>query len=78
MPKTNPIPTPEAPGLQRPRVPKLAYTVVDAAEASGISRSSLYECIRSGELKSVLRMGRRLIMADALISFLEGTAPQAA
>lgn len=49
----------------------LAYRVNDAARASGISRSSLYELISSGALTSIKVAGRRLILADDLRSFLE-------
>jgi excisionase family DNA binding protein len=44
----------------------LAYGVNDAAKVSGLSRSSIYNLIGEGRLRSVLVAGRRLIPADAL------------
>lgn len=40
---------------------KLTYTVTEAAELLGISRSSAYECVRRGEIPS-LTLGRRVII----------------
>ncbi len=57
---------------------KLAFTVDEAAAASGIGRSSLYAKIRDGSLQSRVVCGRRLIMADDLRAFLTGCEPKAA
>ena len=40
---------------------KITYTVTEAAELLGISRSSAYECVRRGELPS-LTLGRRVVI----------------
>ena len=40
---------------------KLTYTVTEAAELLGISRSSAYECVRRGEIPS-LTLGRRVVI----------------
>jgi excisionase family DNA binding protein len=52
----------------------LAYRVNDAAKVAGLSRSSLYELIGEGKLRSVLVAGRRLIPADALRDLLRVAA----
>jgi excisionase family DNA binding protein len=43
---------------------KLTYTVTEAAELLGISRTSAYECVNRGEIPS-LRLGRRLLVTRA-------------
>ncbi|MEM8923795.1 MAG: helix-turn-helix domain-containing protein [Actinomycetota bacterium] len=50
--------------------PKLAYSVEEAAEALGISRRSIYELLRSGQLGSVKIGARRLIRRTDLDVFL--------
>jgi len=47
----------------------LAFTVPDAVAYSGLSRSRLYQLIRSRELASLQVGGRRMIMRSALDSF---------
>ena len=49
---------------------KLAYRIDEAAQASGIGRTSLYELIGSGQLKAFKAAGRRLIMRADLEAFL--------
>lgn len=48
----------------------IAYTVANAAKASGASRTALYEALRRGELKARKHGKRTLIEADALRSWL--------
>lgn len=51
-------------------VPRLGYSVDEAAAALGIGRSTLYRLIRDGRLRT-LRLGRRvLITATELEGFL--------
>jgi hypothetical protein len=52
----------------------LAYRVNDAAAISGLGRSSLYKLMNSGQLRSVLVAGRRLIPAEALRDLMQGAA----
>jgi hypothetical protein len=52
----------------------LAYRLNDAAAISGLGRSSLYKLMNSGQLRSVLVAGRRLIPADALRDLLRPAA----
>ena len=40
---------------------KITYTVTEAAELLGISRSSAYECVRRGEIPSLI-LGRRVVI----------------
>ena len=40
---------------------KITFTVTEAAELLGISRSSAYGCVRRGEIPS-LRLGRRVVV----------------
>lgn len=46
------------------------YTVAEAARLLGISRSTAYECVRSGELRSLRFRSRIVIPADAIAGLL--------
>jgi excisionase family DNA binding protein len=52
----------------------IAYRVNDAAKVAGLSRSSLYNLIGEGKLRSVVVAGRRLIPAEALRQLLGAAA----
>jgi excisionase family DNA binding protein len=60
----------------RPAVPAVLCDVPEAAEALRLSRSALYELIRSGQLRSVKCGRRRLIPVEALAEYVAslGTA----
>jgi len=60
------IPIPEVPSP----IPKLAYTVEEAAECLSISRSLLYVLIKDGEIKTRKAGGRTIIAHQALLDFL--------
>jgi excisionase family DNA binding protein len=49
---------------------KLAYQVNEAARASGLSRTTLYELIKNGQLKTIKAAGRRLILRSDLQAYL--------
>ena len=49
---------------------KLAYRIDEATSVSGLGRTSIYDAIKSGSLKSVYVAGRRLILRDDLEAFL--------
>ncbi len=50
---------------------KLAYSVEEAADLIGISRRTIYELIRTGDLGSVKIGTRRLIRKTDLTQFLD-------
>jgi excisionase family DNA binding protein len=52
--------------------PKLAFTIREAATASGLSRSTLYVHIGSGRLKANRVGGRTLITMEALRALIDG------
>ena len=52
----------------------LAYGISDAAKVSGLSRSTLYELIKSGALHSVKIAVRRLVTRTALLDLLNAGA----
>ena len=47
----------------------LTYTVTEAAAVLGVSRSTAYECVRSGDLRAI-RLGRRLVVPKSAITDL--------
>ncbi len=51
---------------------KITLRLAEAQAVSGLSRSTLYELIKSGRLRAVKVAGRRLIPRDALEAFLLG------
>lgn len=51
-------------------IDKIAYRIKEAAIAAGLGRSTLYEEIAAGRLKSVKAAGRRLILKADLEDFL--------
>lgn len=55
----------------------LAFSIADAVRYSGLSRSRLYELIRTGELASFTVGGRRMIYRDAVIAFFAKLAKAA-
>jgi excisionase family DNA binding protein len=55
----------------RPVVPAMLYGVDEAADALRLSRSVLYELIRSGQLRTVKQGRRRLIPVSALAEYVD-------
>lgn len=53
---------------------KLTYTVTEAADLLGISRSSAYECVRRGEIPS-LTLGRRVVVPRRALEALLAIEP---
>jgi excisionase family DNA binding protein len=56
---------------REPTTEPLAYSVTDAASASGLSRSTLYDLMAQGQLDFVKVRSRRLITRQALEALLE-------
>lgn len=50
---------------------KIAYNVPEAAKATGLGRSTLFELIRDGKLKAIKAAGRRIILRTDLEEFFE-------
>ena len=48
---------------------RLVYTVEEAGRLLGVSRTTAYECVRTGQLPSV-RLGRRIVVPRAAIEAL--------
>lgn len=55
----------------------LAFTIPDAVAYSGLSRSRLYDLIRTGELVSFTVGGRRMVFRTAIDTFFAGLAKAA-
>lgn len=49
---------------------RIAYSVREASALTTISRSVLYELMRTGQIPYVQIGGRRVLMRDTLIEFL--------
>jgi excisionase family DNA binding protein len=58
------------PGPAEPE--RLAYSVDEAAQVLGVARETIYELIRSGELRSRKAGSRRIIGRHHLLEFLDG------
>ena len=58
--------------LSQPSHPKLAYSILEASEASSLSKTTLYKHINAKRLEVVHVGGRTLIPADSLHALLAG------
>jgi hypothetical protein len=58
-------------GIERP---KLAYSMDEAAEASSLGRSLLYDAIKAGDLSARKRGRRTYVLHDDLVKFLAAGA----
>jgi len=59
---------------QNPNPPKIAYSIREAAYASSLSRSTIYNYIADGRLAVRKVGGRTIIPADALHALVHGEA----
>ena len=53
----------------------LAFTILDAAKASGLGRTTLYELIGAGKIEARKSGNRTLIPADSLRSYIASLPP---
>lgn len=67
-------PTPPAPPEAPGGVRKLGYSVEEAAEALGVSRSLVYRLIHERGFPSVKLRGRRVISAELLAAWIREQA----
>lgn len=51
---------------------KLAYSIKEACSATSLGRTTIYDCINSGQIKTVRIGGRTLIPAQSLQAFVSG------
>jgi len=60
----------------RPLLDKLSYTVAEVCLVTGLGRTSIYEAIARGSLRSIRACGRRLVLKADLEAWLAsfGTA----
>lgn len=62
-------------GYESPAVlPRLGYSVAQAAHVTSISKAKLWELIKSGQLGSVKIAGRRIVRHSDLVALLNGEA----
>lgn len=62
----------------KPEVVAVVYRVEEAAQALRLSRSIIYELIRSGRLRTVKQGSRRLVPVAALQEYLDALPTDAA
>jgi len=53
-------------------LPKITYTIREACEVSGLSKTTVFHHIKEGRIRSRRIGGRTLIPSDALREFLLG------
>ena len=64
-----PVVPPYKPAIIDP-IPRVSYSVPEAAQALGVSDSTVKRLINSGKLASVKAMGRRVIPVKSINDFL--------
>lgn len=62
----------------RPDIPAVLYRVDEAADAMRLSRTAIYELIRSGQLRTVKLGRRRLVPVEALTEYVSTAMGQVA
>jgi excisionase family DNA binding protein len=61
---------PDEPTRTPASLPRLSYSVAEAAQVLGIGRTLVYALIARGELPSVKIGARRVVRHEALVAFL--------
>lgn len=59
---------------REPNLPRIGYTIREAATVSSLGRSTLYEHINAGRLRVTRVGGRTIVPAEALRALIEGEA----
>lgn len=54
------------------QLPKLAYSIKEACEASSLGRTSIYSLIAAGRLSARRIGGRTVVLADSLHALIAG------
>ena len=62
-------------GFGARKAPKIGYSVKEAADASGLGRTTIYSAVRQGELRMVKKGARSIILDRDLRRWLEGLPP---
>jgi excisionase family DNA binding protein len=70
-------PSPRGPSDKNrtPQPPKVGYTMREVCAVSGVGRTTLYLAIRRGELRSLTKGRRRIVLHRDLTRWLEGSLP---
>lgn len=63
---------------QRDRLGRLSYSVAEAAQVTGLSKTTLYNLMGKGELRFCMIGARRLIRSDDLLEMINSASRQAA
>lgn len=53
-------------------IPKIAYSIKEAVQASSLGRTTIYSHIAAGRLRAIRVGGRRVIPADSLQALMAG------
>lgn len=53
-------------------IPKIAYSIKEAVQASSLGRTTIYSHIAAGRLRAIRVGGRRVIPADSLHALMAG------
>jgi excisionase family DNA binding protein len=59
----------------KPAPPKIGYSVKEAANVSGLGRTTIYAAVRRGELRKVKKGARTIILDRDLRRWIEGLPP---
>ena len=59
-------------------LPKLAYSIKEACQASSLGKTTIYAHIAAGRLKAIRIGGRTVIPADSLHALINGEVCKAA
>ncbi len=75
MPKLKTTLRPPTGGPSPSPIPRVSFSVDEAAQSCGLSKSFLYNCMAEGKLKFIKAGSRRLIVVSELEAFLGRLSP---